>query len=130
VIAGASVATSLAAQAINPLIAVPSIVKYEKRPLLMQVDPKEFARELLKPADFKCFNKLMSKESAWADKKNPTSSAEGVGQLLDSTVENLGMKRGKSRVSQTVAALSYIGRKYGSGGACKAWAFFQRNNYY
>ena len=129
-IAGASVATSLAAQAINPLVAVPSIVKYEKRPPLMQVDPKEFARELLAPADFKCFNMLMSKESAWQDKKNPTSSAEGVGQLLDSTVENLGLKRGKSRVSQTVAALSYIGRKYGSGGACKAWAFFQRNNYY
>lgn len=123
-------ATSLAAQAINPLVAVPSIVKYEKRPPLMQVDPKEFARELLAPADFKCFNMLMSKESAWQDKKNPTSSAEGVGQLLDSTVENLGLKRGKSRVSQTVAALSYIGRKYGSGGACKAWAFFQRNNYY
>ena len=129
-IAGASVATSLAAQAINPLVAVPSIVKYEKRPPLMQVDPKEFARELLAPADFKCFNMLMSKESAWQDKKNPTSSAEGVGQLLDSTVENLGLKRGKSRVSQTVAALSYIGRKYGSGGACKAWAFFQQHNYY
>lgn len=123
-------ATSLAAQAINPLVAVPSIVKYEKRPPLMQVDPKEFARELLAPADFKCFNMLMSKESAWQDKKNPTSSAEGVGQLLDSTVENLGLKRGKSRVSQTVAALSYIGRKYGSGGACKAWAFFQQHNYY
>ena len=123
-------ATSLAAQAINPLVAVPSIVKYEKRPPLMQVDPKEFARELLAPADFKCFNNLMSKESAWQDKKNPTSSAEGVGQLLDSTVENLGLKRGKSRVSQTVAALSYIGRKYGSGGACKAWAFFQQHNYY
>lgn len=96
----------------------------------MQVDPKEFARELLNPADFKCFNHLMSKESAWRDAKNPESSAEGVGQLLDSTVENLGMKRAKSRVSQTIAALSYISRKYGSGGACKAWAFWKKNKYY
>ena len=96
----------------------------------MQVDPKELARELLTVKDFKCFNKLMSKESAWQDKKNPHSSAQGVGQLLDSTVKNLGMKRGDSRVAQTIAALSYIGRKYGSGGACKAWAFWQKNKYY
>lgn len=97
---------------------------------MAQINPKELARELLTAKDFRCFNKLMSKESAWADKKNPTSSAEGVGQLLDSTVENLGMKRGDSRVAQTIAALSYIGRKYGSGGSCKAWAFWQTNSYY
>ena len=124
--------TSLTAQAINPLVAVPSIVEiqYKERPPLMQVDPKEFARELLTPANFKCFNKLMSKESAWKDAKNPESSAQGVGQLLDSTVENLGMKRGDSRVSQTIAALSYISRKYGSGGSCKAWAFWKKHKYY
>lgn len=97
---------------------------------MMQVNAKEIARELLTPRDFKCFNALMSKESAWQDKKNPTSSASGVGQLLDSTMENLGMKRSKSTVAQTVAALSYIGRKYGSGGACKAWAFWKKNKYY
>jgi hypothetical protein len=130
VIAGASVVTSLTAQAINPLMAVPSIIEYRERPPLMQVDPKEFARELLTVKDFKCFNKLMSKESAWQDKKNPQSSAQGVGQLLDSTVKNLGMKRGDSRVAQTIAALSYIGRKYGSGGPCKAWTFWQKNKYY
>lgn len=96
----------------------------------MQVDPKEFARELLSARDFKCFNQLMSKESAWRDAKNPKSSARGVGQLLDSTIENLGMKRAKSRVSQTIAALSYISRKYGSGGSCKAWAFWKKNKYY
>jgi hypothetical protein len=120
----------LTAQAINPLVAVPSIIEYKERPLLMQVNAKELARELLTPRDFKCFNAIMSKESAWKDKKNPTSSARGIGQLLDSTMENLGMKRSKSEVAQTVAALSYIGRKYGSGGACKAWSFWKKNKYY
>lgn len=96
----------------------------------MQVNPKELAKELLTPRDFKCFNALMVKESHWQDHKNPTSSASGVGQLLKSTYKNLGMKKGESRVSQTVAALSYIGRKYGSGGACKAWAFWKKNKYY
>lgn len=98
--------------------------------MLMQVNPKELAKELLTPRDFKCFNALMVKESHWKDHKNPTSSAQGVGQLLDSTMKNLGMKRSESRVAQTVAALSYISRKYGSGGACKAWAFWKKNKYY
>lgn len=122
--------TSLLVQAINPTPAIPELVIYKERPPLMQVKPKELARELLTKKDFKCFNMIMSKESAWKDKKNPTSSAEGVGQLLDSTYENLGLKRSKSEVAQTVAALAYIGRKYGSGGPCAAWAKWQKDKWY
>jgi hypothetical protein len=122
--------TSLLVQAINPTPAIPELVIYKERPILMQVDHKELARELLTKKDFKCFNLLMSKESAWKNKKNPTSSAEGVGQLLDSTYRNLGMTRSKSEVAQTVAALAYIGRKYGSGGPCAAWAKFVKDNWY
>ena len=122
--------TSLMVQAINPTPAIPELVIYKERPPLMQVKAKELARELLTKKDFKCFNLLMSKESAWKNKKNPHSSAEGVGQLLDSTYENLGLKRSKSEVAQTVAALAYIGRKYGSGGPCAAWAKFQKDKWY
>lgn len=96
----------------------------------MQVNPKQVAKELLTPTAYKCFDKLMTKESHWMDRNNPTSSASGVGQLLHGTYKNLGMKKGESRVSQTVAALSYISRKYGSGGPCKAWAFWKNNQYY
>ena len=122
--------TSLLVQAINPTPAIPQLVIYKERPILMQVDHKELARELLTKKDFKCFNSLMSKESAWKNKKNPTSSAEGVGQLLDSTYRNLGMTRSKSEVAQTVAALAYIGRKYGSGGPCAAWQHFKIKKWY
>jgi hypothetical protein len=110
--------------------AIPEMIVYKERPPLMQVDAKQVARELLTVKDFKCFTQLMGKESAWKDKKNPTSSAEGVGQLLDSTYKNLGMKRSDSTVAQTVAALAYIGRKYGSGGPCAAWAFWKKHSYY
>lgn len=110
--------------------AVPELVIYKDRPALMQVSAKEVARELLTTKQFRCFNALMSKESAWKDKKNPSSSASGVGQLLDGTYRNLGMKRSKSTVAQTIAALAYIGRKYGSSGPCAAWNFFKRKNYY
>ena len=122
--------TSLAVQAISPTQAVPALVIYKERPALMQVNPKEVAQELLTPKAYKCFNAIMVKESHWKDHKNPTSSASGVGQLLKGTYENLGMRKGESRVSQTVAALSYISRKYGSGGPCKAWQFFKANRYY
>ena len=125
-----SVGTSLLVQAIMAQPAVPEVVIYKDRPHLMQVNPKEVARELLTAHQFRCFNSLMSKESAWQDKDNPTSTASGVGQLLDGTYRNLGMKRSKSTVAQTIAALAYIGRKYGSSGPCGAWEHFKRNNFY
>jgi hypothetical protein len=125
-----SIATSLVVQGITAQPAIPELVIYKDRPHLMQVNPKEVARELLTTKQFKCFNALMSKESAWQDKDNPESSASGVGQLLDGTYRNLGMKRSDSTVAQTIAALAYIGRKYGSSGPCGAWETFKRKNYY
>ena len=122
--------TSLAVQAINPTQAIPALVIYKERPALMQVDPKQVARELLHTRDFKCFSKLMGAESAWQDKDNPTSTASGVGQLLKGTYKNLGMRKGESRVSQTIAALSYIGRKYGAGGPCAAWDHHKKHHWY
>ena len=122
--------TSLMVQAINPTPAIPELVIYKERPPLMQVNHKELARELLTKKDFRCFSLLMGKESAWKNTKNPTSSAEGVGQLLDSTYKNLGLKRSKSEIAQTVAALAYIGRKYGSGGPCAAWQHFKQKRWY
>ena len=117
--------------AFAPQPAVPATVIYKERPALMQVKPKQIARELLTKKDFSCLTKLLGKESAWNPKaKNPTSSAKGVGQLLDSTYRNLGMKHSKAGVPQLVATLAYIGRKYGSGGPCAAWKHFQRHNWY
>ena len=125
-----SVSTSLMIQTITAPPAVPQLVIYKERPHLMQVNPKEVARELLTTEQFKCFSFIMGKESAWQDKDNPTSTASGVGQLLDGTYRNLGMKRSKSTVAQTIAALAYIGRKYGAGGPCAAKAFWLKNSYY
>ena len=123
---------SLGLDALSPDRAIPvsPVVIYEPRPALKQVDPKELAKELLTKKDFACFTKLMGKESAWQDKKNPQSSASGVGQLLDSSYRNLGMKRSKAKVAQTVAALAYIGRHYGEGGPCKAWRTWLRKGHY
>jgi SLT domain-containing protein len=97
----------------------------------MQADAKDVARELLTKEQFKCFRLLISKESAWNEKaQNPTSSAAGLGQLLSGTYKNLGMKHSTEAVPQLVAALAYIGRKYGSAGPCGAWRHFQKKNWY
>lgn len=98
---------------------------------LMQADAKVVARELLTEQQFRCFTQLMGKESAWNPKaKNPESSAVGVGQLLDSTYRNLGMKHSTEAVPQVVAALAYIGRKYGSAGPCGAWRHWKIKKWY
>jgi hypothetical protein len=99
--------------------------------LLAQIDGKELARELLTTKQYKCFSSLIGKESAWRNyAQNPTSSAKGIGQLLDGTYRNLGMKHSEVEAAQVVAALAYIGRKYGSSGPCGAWKHWQTKKWY
>jgi membrane-bound lytic murein transglycosylase MltF len=115
--------------AFAPQMAVPVEVKTLSP--LEQVSAKEFSKALLTEKQYRCFTKLIGKESAWNHKaKNPTSTARGIGQLLEATYTNLGMKHSDNAVAQTVAALAYIGRKYGSGGPCAAWAHWQKNKWY
>jgi muramidase (phage lysozyme) len=111
-----------------PIAAVPA---EQNTVLLAQVDAKELARELLTKRQYKCFSRLIGKESAWKNTaRNPQSTAKGIGQLLDSTYRNLGMKHSEQPAAQVVVALSYIGRKYGAAGPCGAWKHWQKNNWY
>ena len=115
--------------AFAPQPAVPATVVYKERPLLKQVDAKKLAKVLLTKREYSCLAKLLGKESAWkASAKNPTSSAKGIGQLLDSTYRNLGMKHSQASVPQLVATLAYIHRRHVT--ACNAWQFFKVKNYY
>jgi hypothetical protein len=112
------------------LAPTPAIPAASKTVLLAQIDSKELARELLTTKNYKCFSSLIGKESSWRNAQNPTSSARGIGQLLDSTYRNLGMKHSQVEAAQTIAALAYIGRKYGSSGPCGAWQHWQKHNWY
>lgn len=109
--------------------AIPELVIYKERPPLMSVSAKEVAKDLLNKEQFLCLTKLIGKESAWNPKaENPTSTASGVGQLLDSTASSLGMKKSDSAVSQLVATLSYISRRHSH--PCGAWKHFQKKGWY
>jgi SLT domain-containing protein len=109
----------------------PAIPATTRTMLLAQIDGKELARELLTTKQYKCFSSLVGKESSWKNNAhNPKSSAKGVGQLLDSTYRNLGMKHSQVEAAQVVATLAYIGRKYGSSGPCGAWKHWQKKKWY
>jgi membrane-bound lytic murein transglycosylase MltF len=115
--------------AFAPQPAIPASIVYKERPILQQVDAKKLAKKLLTKKEYSCLAKLLGKESAWkSDAANPTSSARGIGQLLDATYRNLGMKHSEASVPQLVATLAYIHRRHVT--PCNAWAFFKARNYY
>lgn len=90
-----------------------------------------FIDELMIPRQAKCLKWILTKESHMNPKaKNPTSSAKGVGQLLDSTYKNIGLKHSADPIAQVVASVAYISRHYGSGSACAAKAFWLQHSYY
>jgi hypothetical protein len=83
---------------------------------------KEYAAVLVDDKyQMSCLSKLYGKESAWNWKAN-SGSHWGIPQgrseyLKDATAEE-----------QVMWGLKYIDNRYGS--PCKAWEFFQKNNYH
>jgi membrane-bound lytic murein transglycosylase MltF len=114
-------------QVTTPTPAVP--VVFKERPPLMQVSAKEVAKELLTKEQYLCFTKLIGKESAWNPKaQNPKSTASGIGQILKSTYNGLGMKKTDAGVTQLVATLAYIHRRHVT--PCGAWEHFKEKGWY
>jgi hypothetical protein len=90
-----------------------------------------FINELMTPRKAACLKWILVKESHMNPlAKNPTSTARGVGQLLDSTYYNIGLKHSADPLAQVIATIAYISKHYGSDGSCAAKAFWQKNFYY
>ena len=91
-----------------------------------------FISELLTPKSAACFRAILNHESHMNPfAKNPFSTASGVSQLLDSTIQNLGMKKTTDGLAQVVATLSYISRHYGgTNSTCNAWHYWQNHYNY
>jgi len=117
----------LIVQLLTPQPATPIV--FEPRPPMMQVNAKAVAKELLTKEQYKCLNKLLSKESAWRpEAQNPISTASGIGQMLDSTYKGLGMKKSDAGVVQLMATLAYISRRHVN--SCNALRHFQNKGWY
>lgn len=81
-----------------------------------------FIDELLSKKSARCFKAILQAESHFdSNAKNPYSTARGMGQLLESTYRNIGLRHSADPLAQVVASLAYISRHYGSGGTCAAW---------
>jgi hypothetical protein len=80
-------------------------------------------------SEFSCLENLWGKESGWnPNAQNPTSSAYGIPQFLDSTWAGTGIAKTSDGYRQIDAGLIYIENRYGS--PCGAWAHSQANNWY
>jgi hypothetical protein len=78
---------------------------------------------------WKALHDLVMKESGFnPTAQNPTSSAYGIFQFLDSTRSNYGLSKGAGPRKQTKAGLKYVADRYGDPRS--ALNFHLKNNWY
>jgi hypothetical protein len=78
---------------------------------------------------FSCLEKLWGKESGWnPNAQNPTSTAYGIPQFLDSTWAGTGIAKTSDGYRQIDAGLIYIDSRYGA--PCGAWNHSQSTGWY
>ncbi|MFD2090907.1 transglycosylase SLT domain-containing protein [Blastococcus deserti] len=91
---------------------------------------KEYAMSKVGSAgEFSCLENLWGKESGWnPNAQNPTSTAYGIPQFLDSTWASTGIAKTSDGYRQIDAGLIYIEDRYGS--PCAAWSHSQSKGWY
>jgi hypothetical protein len=91
---------------------------------------KEYAMSKVGSAQqFSCLENLWGKESGWnPNAQNPTSTAYGIPQFLNSTWASTGIAKTSDGYRQIDAGLIYIDSRYGS--PCGAWAHSQSTGWY
>jgi hypothetical protein len=80
-------------------------------------------------SEFTCLENLWGKESGWnPNAQNPTSTAYGIAQFLNSTWAGTGIAKTSDGYRQIDAGLIYIEKTYGT--PCGAWAKSQASGWY
>jgi hypothetical protein len=79
--------------------------------------------------EFGCLESLWGKESRWnPNAQNPSSTAYGIPQFLDSTWAGTGIAKTSDGYRQIDAGLVYIDSRYGS--PCGAWSHSRSHGWY
>jgi hypothetical protein len=80
-------------------------------------------------SQFSCLESLWGKESGWnPNAQNPSSTAYGIPQLLNSTWASTGIAKTSDGYRQIDAGLIYIDSRYGS--PCGAWSHSKSTGWY
>jgi len=80
-------------------------------------------------SQFSCLENLWGKESGWnPNAQNPSSTAYGIPQFLDSTWKGTGIAKTSNGYRQIDAGLIYIDSRYGS--PCGAWSHSKSTGWY
>jgi hypothetical protein len=80
-------------------------------------------------SQFGCLENLWGKESGWnPNAQNPSSTAYGIPQFLNSTWAGTGIAKTSDGYRQIDAGLIYIDERYGS--PCGAWSHSQSTGWY
>jgi hypothetical protein len=80
-------------------------------------------------SQFSCLESLWGKESGWnPNAQNPSSTAYGIPQLLNSTWASTGIAKTSDGYRQIDAGLAYIDQRYGS--PCGAWSHSKSTGWY
>ncbi|SDP34160.1 hypothetical protein SAMN05660199_03667 [Klenkia soli] len=80
-------------------------------------------------SQFSCLESLWGRESKWdPDAQNPSSTAYGIAQFLDSTWAGTGIAKTSNGFRQIDAGLIYLDERYGS--PCGGWAHSQATGWY
>jgi hypothetical protein len=114
---------------LNPITASKAEVPVKTKVVYMDRPIKTVAKEMFDEKSYQCFINLMMKESHLNPLAvNPTSGAQGIAQLLPSTMKSLGLAKTKNPNIQIVGFIAYASRRHAS--ICGAWRYFQKNNHY
>lgn len=80
-------------------------------------------------SEWTALNNLIMSESGWDNNaQNPTSTAYGIGQFLDSTWASVGGSKTSNPTTQIKLTYKYIKQRYGD--PIKAWNFHLAHNWY
>ena len=80
-------------------------------------------------SQFSCLENLWGRESGWnPDAQNPSSTAYGIPQFLNSTWAGTGIAKTSDGFRQIDAGLIYLEDRYGS--PCGGWAHSEATGWY
>lgn len=92
--------------------------------------PRQIARKIIGDGEqFRCFSRIVKRESGWnVHARNPSGAYGLVQALPGSKMSSAGPDWRHNAATQIRWGLNYMEKRYGS--PCGAWSFWQANNWY